>query len=1560
MAKAAEARLVDDNKWLQGLSRELSHQVASHGIESNVLDAFEKFVSGCFLAEADGFQLYLFNSESRSNLLADLLEAFNKQDNSHQQVKLMRGLLQRHQPRTFGVELTELMLMNNSKGIPDFIRLHSKDFAKIPPSRCAGVLAALGEVYEPAGSLLSMGGMPDSVPSFRKSRESERIHAISNGMVQSLRPMDLSSSVALFIVEPSENMKALDSDLRAILQPLVKGAAEDLEQMRQRLAGASSLASLNLTPESCLDLAVQVLDQTAAQDSGKGLALAHQVDNLISACPAGYAADISALRSNWRDRAAGIPEMFSSILLEDEKQGGVISSDRLDRIRRNFHFMDAPRRVLNFLRSAGCLDEAPRFRAYRIRRFDYTCTLLNIILNGMSREGRETLAAMLKKEPQTFGVELISCLLARKEEPLREFARRRAGDLGGLSVEQQSEVAMLMGLRGGSWLQLAAISPEWNAALLPVLPAHRARISDSCKTLMAASKLEDIRQSGRLDEDWLDDISEMTLNDPALGKAAFEHVLLLARQAAEHEESGQDQAGDWLRRSARFPVLAMNCMVAAKDPGRHAETVNDVWNEMLHCTNHPREVMAFMEAAGFMADASRIDAFSTLTISDWSEIRDSKPVLNTYDRELWQLFEEFLHKIVYNKPNEASDRLMAYARQRQPKTFGAELISAMINQAGHTTSRPQSDSDMARFIVAHAADWEMVPEKSRKQVLAWLHASWENMPQGDAMPPDILNAMQPLLGLDDNGRDNFIEKVMLADNLQGVGLAHNDLATFYARVWSVLPKLWRTDRHKAMQFFFKSNKVVQGSSYCSDLSEACATLVKKFSDIQAIAFMHEFFAEYQNELPPYAELARTLGLAEILWKEWMDAGGEAFPGRAMDAVLRRLAESMPETPVALTALDFANFFEMLSQTDRVALVQWAEAQPPDHRAARFVRELAVAGRLFLEYHPAANEGRIPWPGAMARQPGHEALWDHYRKAMLDEKLPAQMRVALSEHLCGAYPLVVPAEISEAGIKLFVATPNGFNQRCGLGLESLLRSFSELPIDESWRESARKLRDVRGKTRHMFEVNTLTCYDDAMLQIALRLNEDDWINELLEENKSLMLQSRASLGALIYNGGANMAVEALKENFRHAEIWRQKDNFFLNNTQECHGLRLPSRFDQARSSLKWAPDRDEAATLVAGYCIIDLFDPPAALASAMPGFVSRDKRLEELADRLLQSRLIPPDKQLFIALELADQNLDLAPRLEKIINPPSARPYDVRAIVNDPDRGFKVSLPLAYSLAKNIGSAGSGEALGVFEAMRKCESVDAYFLSERLWALCYMICKFCAYRWQHGQNRDFGPYQDLCKGALSKPVNLNGGMYHEMTSMGLALAAWTDGGTEAWRQGITADLQKRVRSSLRHNMTVYLDVWDFAAALAGKADSKQPLEKRRSLVRALLKDPWVQGATEKETCVMKLIVEHFHILTLDEMFDSADELTSAWARDGRNAAEIAEMCLFHGNRDRAISCLKIASTQAEKNPAEQGSLKLRIAALLICSGNVEEAARIISENSESALDEHAVKLRAALR
>jgi hypothetical protein len=244
----------------------------------------------------------------------------------------------------------------------------------------------------------------------------------------------------------------------------------------------------------------------------------------------------------------------------------------------------------------------------------------------------------------------------------------------------------------------------------------------------------------------------------------------------------------------------------------------------------------------------------------------------------------------------------------------------------------------------------------------------------------------------------------------------------------------------------------------------------------------------------------------------------------------------------LLGLGFHNLFTRLTLSDVNAITVWAEKEKAAGARAAILRELAIAGRLFLTAC-AESRGR-DGTCESGSTPVIDLLMKHHRTAVMNEKVNPRVRIALVHHLCNVCPFAVPDDLVKKGAALAAKENKELHAIHGYQLAHIVRRFVHLPVDDEWKRIAQELWDgwtrrqsfAKEKRERGRYYGTIYAPTIAMVQVAARARNERWLTQLIEKDAPYLKTMRTTVALIATSGWEQRAAEFLAKEAANLHDW----------------------------------------------------------------------------------------------------------------------------------------------------------------------------------------------------------------------------------------------------------------------------------------------------------------------------------------------------------------------------------------------------------------------------------------
>lgn len=1272
----------------------------------------------------------------------------------------------------------------------------------------------------------------------------------------------------------------LPQDIREALQPLISAREKLEDALAERILSAPTLQSVNVSSNETQTLAM-MLRRFAATDvelAGRlfeKLTLLfmgesrRQTGNSIEHTPLAY----------WLRECAGVAPFFSRAMKRAETEGISNVQDWIDSVAgetsQNRQLED-PAFVTTLLKGSVMLEDEKLFNALPLRSHN-DGSLVNMVLRYTRgrKEVTEAVTTMLKAEKPVFGVRLWLALLA--DEPgraLREFATQSSDEIASMPR------APLLSLAAVLEAQLAPLPSHARdlPALAPVFQVAQKRMFDLADAYLAARDSSALYRLSGSSSNHPQDACLIASYDAKRGLEVARHVLKIQdgldaqnpRDQPEHTNAARFLQSLKLEPSL-WPVISTEAVKRKLDIIANWRGSADGTTVLNKHEKDEAFVIALFEKSGLFDPAEAYDPLPGLGG------RDESSALQGLVRTFWRDSNR--------KP--VPGILRKHIDAQKSRSFGMDLVRCLVDENG--------DKAVGEFVATHADDLL----KLRKEVVP-------HIAEALAMRTDEFIDYPPALrDLIKQKSTSFHERVMGGKPFEAFKL---DVRTFETEFRQALGTLYmrKADFKGGAEFFDKALRIMEarqqrqgwenGQSNGWTLRSEMLSKILTNAPVNVFCFGMHLFHEDESGLLACSGWHTANGWGPWMRNRWKFWGGRASATEGMNGLVTEIARYLKPQHATLLGIPFHNLLTRLQPGDVSVITAWAENEKSDGARAAILRELAIAGRLFLT---ASAEGRGPdGTCEIGRTPVLDLLMKHHRTAILNDQINPRVRVALAHHLCNVCPFAVPDDLVKKAAQLAARENKELHCVHGSQLAHIVRRFVQLPVDDEWKRTAQELWD--GWTRRQSFAQEKagrgryygTAYDPtfAMVQVAARARNERWLTQLLDKDASYLKTMRTTVALIATSGWESRAAE-----------------FLTKEAPKLHGWNS--------SIVKWEPTFAKNAAALAKACkdpglallgeliVAESQNYPMPFVRAFKEPSTFEDRIAALAPRIAKTSFKDESLRVFAATFVSNY----APRaaiahLGGLLNDAAGKiDIDSFAATEDNAERAETAYVLSAALAK---SAIEGDAKPWSEAFLTLADVTGDNLYLRNYArnrLADALADTISAHWQAGGKRDAAFWQKL----LMPLIDASGDSRSEHTGHLVSLlmpllAASGDTMLADWRK----TLSRPQLSTIIAGLNVKDEVWRNAGRLAGDDTLKTrlPLAARLKMVIQLLADDVIAG--RYPTTVFTKIIDE-GVLSRREVADNAVALHAALAKKQRLAINLAEHALDAGKADIAREVIDAA-------------------------------------------------------
>ncbi|WP_395742619.1 hypothetical protein [Prosthecobacter sp.] len=1379
--------------------------------------------------------------------------------------------LKARQPQTFGVRLSLALISGAGAQRDAFIKESSADFASLNPREAVGLLQTFAY------------------------RESKFRHP-----------------------------EQLPADLQAALEPLLKACAASDEELRRAL-----LASTTPMAYNDIEGLAALLRRIAQRDRAPAVELFDKVTLLVLAGHRGqnYGGSGAGLLGYWLREAAGIPQIFSHAMKAAEAQGILGERDWMQgvgsEITEDSQLQNAGT-VRMFIDGSAMMADIKDFRSYVMEK-DADGSILGRIARYV-RSRKEVQAEisthLTQLKPATFGSELLLAMIQDQPQPaLVGFVKKHTAEISSMPAEQSDGLTMAL----EPALTPLSIYARGVPALETMLKTQAQKARDAADTLLAFKNVDSLHRNGNSDEQFARSLALIAQHEPARAREVFAHLLKLYDSYPDTSSSGNP--------AYTYPARFLSALYI--DPGlwplrsreataRKLSSDRD-WRAGPSCDScfngHETDAVFIIDActrAGWFADAAAFDPL---------------PGCGGMTHE--SLLSAFLDSLWKSKKREPIRAILRKHIDAQTKpAFGMAFIRAMVDE--------NSPAGMKAFADAHAAEFAQVPRPALFALYDIAASRSGVLADPSMLPAPVREALKPIHAERIKQEESFRDQVLQSRPFSSFKLSENGFVTEWRK--ALAERLRASDWDGAAALFNKGMQIMEeqqlekgwGSGGSNNGWTLRSGLLEDFCQSSltgnVVGFALKLFYEDESTRLQHSGWHTKYGWGRWMEMRWTTFGGRADPGAAADALIKELTPLVPAERTALLALGFHNFLTRLWKSDASAVVAWAEQQRASGARQALLRELATAGRLYLEADPSGMPPDATC--AIGSTPVLDLLWKHYRKAMTDEKLPPRVRVALGHHLCATYPLAVPPEIVLAAARVTARENEVVHAVHGYNVAHIGRRFALLPVNAEWHEIAQNFWDgwVRRMSFQQQPANRGQFYGVyneplfAMLQIAARAKKDAWIDRLLNEDAPSLKSMRTTIAVLALAGAEARAAELLKKHAAEMTDWNSAI-YRWEPSMQPHIATLAKACD------------DPGLALFGEVILAEAQDWKPALVNAFKSPTTFEQRIAALAPRIASTSFSSEALRVQVASIVANYAPVAARDHLKDLLSAAAQKQPVVELADMQRNGARMHASYVHGLviASRAAAGDDGAARRAFDDLAELKSdANSHLIASARNDLASALNDAVTEFWKNGQAREIKLWQPLFEHLLQQrgPADDHSG-YAASLLMAL-LAAAPDDTSSAYNQQLSQEKKTVFVKALSRKNTVI----SATAALAGREGSpaRLPAVRRAQFVINLLNNPFIGRIGQP----FQLMIREHRILTPQEATAHASAIALASPREGRTALELADYAVEAGKPDLAFSLLTKAVTDAAGASSTTFNILVRRLCLEIRQHKKQEAAETLQQ------------------
>jgi tetratricopeptide (TPR) repeat protein len=941
---------------------------------------------------------------------------------------------------------------------------------------------------------------------------------------------------------------------------------------------------------------------------------------------------------------------------------------------------------------------------------------------------------------------------------------------------------------------------------------------------------------------------------------------------------------------------------------------------------------------------SPVHAFAALGALGWLE--PAEKLVLPEDPNCLQL--DFIKKVRENRDTMLGLRSRLAALTQ--RTFGMELCEALLQDA--------PGGMLSALLKRRAADVAKLPEKSGPAIMALIKLQIPALNQPAVADPALVKVLDPILGVERRKAMDEVDRWLASVRTEDV---HADASSFSDKLKAMLKSLIPGDLEKAEKLFLHACDMMEakagnnawdnymGGNGWLTRSNILDELKKEWPKPETMAFVMRLFHEdTTGNLSPDGWAANS-GYGQALIEIWRNNSGNAAMGRGVDAMLKRAAEVMQDTPHTLMPLAFHDFYFKLPQSQRVPAMKYAARIPATHPQAALGRELEYAGRFFLSTDNQARQNAAAQK-AIEELGGMQPVWEHHRALLRADKAIPQVRQALVHFLSYWAHDDIDPECSKLGAAAALVSMK--EKRCIHGYQYgwIMRAFNLLPVDATWQAAAQEHWDAwlaRLANGGLSKYQPCDWVINSMLRMTARANNDDWMRAMLRQHQHTLSNEQSGIVSLMLGGQPQLAAEHFKAEWR---------GFLMDPQKEL----LWSKEIVANLPAFKAACGDPGLALLGEIYLSYIKDPSKSEQAAIPGFKGREDRFKDLA-KLFKETKFTDEEMRKDCVEIICNFYDAADLIRDAVDEVAAQTnIEALAAMDQTWEHWRQLKPLQFSYGWKAAHGDVKPNIAAYDRALAARYSQSYYqrsaVKETGWGPTWVGGWFWSRESEAGRTPDVRPVLPFLDYVITKtPTDLR-----EMHVADCVTQKWLihlilnePAAFDSWRKGLKEEDRRDFKKRVQERWEMWTCIRQFAGT---QKKMRLTPDQRAQLVAAVAGDEWCAAmypaAGPGIPNLINDIVQKSTVFKPDEFARVAAQIANALPRMGRTASEAADLLAANGKNDAAAPLFALAFEQARKENEKDYGLAagyaVKQAEILERTGKKPEALQVLKSLDEKRL------------
>ncbi|MCX6848798.1 MAG: hypothetical protein NTY98_07745 [Verrucomicrobia bacterium] len=884
------------------------------------------------------------------------------------------------------------------------------------------------------------------------------------------------------------------------------------------------------------------------------------------------------------------------------------------------------------------------------------------------------------------------------------------------------------------------------------------------------------------------------------------------------------------------------------------------------------------------------------------------------------------------------------------RTFGVELCEALLQDV--------PAGPLSAMLKRRAADVEKIPVKSGPAFMGLLKSQITALNQPATADPALVKVLAPFLDAEQKKAMDEIDRWIATERVEDV---HATASSYADKLKDTLKTLIPGDVDKAQKLFLHACELMEArassqawSNYAGGngwftRSNILDELKKEWPKPETMAFVMRLCHEDTTGNLSSDGWAVNSGYGQTLIEIWRNNAGNAAMGRGVDAMLKRAAEVMQDTPHTLLPLAFHDFYFKLPQSQRVPAMKYAAKMPATHPQAALGRELDYAGRFFLSTDNQARQNAAAQK-AIEELGGMQPVWEHHRALLRADKAIPQVRQALVHFLSYWAHDDIDPECSKLGAAAALVSMK--EKRCIHGYQYgwIMRAFNLLPVDAAWQAAAQEHWDAwlaRLANGGLSKYQPCDWVINSMLRMTARANNDDWMRAMLRQHHHTLSNEQSGIVSLMLGGQPQLAAEHFKAEWRGFLQDPQKELLWSKEIIE----NLPA-FKAACG--------DPGLALLGEIYLSYIKDPSKSEQAAIQGFKNREDRFKDLAKRFKETKFTDEEMRKD-CVEIICNFYDAADLIRDAVDEVAAQTnIEALAAMDETWEHWRQLKPLQFSYGWKAAHGDVKPNIAAYDRALAARYSQSYYqrsaVKETGWGPTWVGGWFWSRESEAGRTPDVRPVLPFLDYIITKtPADLR-----EMHVADCVTQKWLihlilnePAAFDSWRKGLKEEDRRDFKKRVQERWEMWTCIRQFSGT---QKKMRLTPEQRAQLVAAVAGDEWCAAmypaAGPGIPNLINDIVQKSTVFKPDEFAPVAAQIANALPRMGRTASEAADLLAANGKNDAAAPLFALAFVQARKENEKDYGLAagyaVKQAEILERTGKKPEALLVLKSLDEKRL------------